>query len=101
MNTEAPILKPFCCLDGVNASLKFRFFVWSGFTCIFIRIFVYALIQTFLPEKQRVVLNVNSVLEALMLFLKNRNWGEALAAVLPNRMQGSFGRKQQRILKKR
>lgn len=57
--------------------------------------------KTFLPDKQRVVLNINSVLEVLVHYIRNGDWREGLSAVLPTRMQGTYGRKQQRILKKR
>ncbi|OEH76716.1 tRNA (guanine-n1)-methyltransferase domain-containing protein [Cyclospora cayetanensis] len=43
--------------------------------------------KTFLPGKSRVVLNINSVLEALVVFSRNKDWTEALTAVLPVRMQ--------------
>lgn len=57
--------------------------------------------QTFLPDQQRLVLNVNTVVEVLLHYYQHGDWTEALVNALPQRLRGVGGRKKTRLDKKR
>lgn len=58
-------------------------------------------LQTFLPDQQRLVLNVNTVVEVLLHVYQHGDWTEALVTALPQRLRGVGGRKKTRLDKKR
>ncbi|PFH34395.1 tRNA (guanine-N1)-methyltransferase [Besnoitia besnoiti] len=57
--------------------------------------------NTFLPDQQRLVLNINTVVEILLHFRQHQDWTAALLAAVPQRLQGTGGRKKARLDKKR
>ncbi|CBZ55343.1 putative tRNA (guanine-N1)-methyltransferase domain containing protein [Neospora caninum Liverpool] len=57
--------------------------------------------QTFLPDQQRLVLNVNTVVEILLHVRQNGDWKAALLSAVPQRLQGTGGRKKARLDRKR
>ncbi|KFG66267.1 tRNA (guanine-N1)-methyltransferase [Toxoplasma gondii RUB] len=56
---------------------------------------------TFLPEQQRLVLNVNTVVEILLQVRQHGDWKAALLSAVPRRLQGTGGRKKARLDRKR